>query len=251
MSYKAKFTWVVAVLAIFQTITGFSLPGTAFPNNNKITTSVAAVATAPLSIIVDDAAVNSWYNLLHLDSLGMDQRVFAQAVKGWNKLRSNKRISRENILTIVDFSQSSINKRLYVIDLDAGRVLFNTYVAHGRNTGKDKALSYSNKMSSFKSSPGFYLTSTTYNGSNGYSLRLTGLEKGINDNAQRRAIVMHGADYVNESYISSQGYIGRSQGCPAIPLEFTMPVINTIKDGSCLFIYTPAPSYTKRSTLLR
>jgi hypothetical protein len=251
MSYKAKFTWIVAVLATFQTITGFSFPGTALPNSNKMSASVAAIVITPLSVIADEAAVSSWYNMLHLDSLGMDQRVFAQAVKGWNKLRSHNRISRENILTIADFSQPSINKRLYVIDLDAGRVLYHTYVAHGRNTGKDKALSYSNRMSSYKSSPGFYLTSTTYNGSNGYSLRLTGLEKGINDNAQRRAIVMHGADYVNESYISSQGYIGRSQGCPAIPLELTMPVINTIKEGSCLFIYTASPSYTSRSTLLR
>lgn len=251
MSYKAKFTWIVAVLAVFQTITGFSFPETVLANNNKTISSIAAAVLAPLSVIADETAVSSWYNMLRLDSLGMDQCVFAQAVKGWNKLRSNHKISRENILTIADFSQPSIKKRLYVIDLDAGLVLFNTYVAHGRNTGKDKALSYSNKVSSYKSSPGFYLTSTTYNGSNGYSLRLTGLEKGINDNAQRRAIVMHGADYVNESHINSQGYIGRSQGCPAIPLEFTMPVINTIKDGSCLFIYTPSPLYTKRSTLLR
>ena len=251
MTHKAKFTWIVAVLAIFQTITGFSSPERALPNSNKFITSAAFVAMTPLSVNADETAINSWYNQLHLDSLGMDQRVFAQAVKGWNKLRSRNLIIRENLLTIADFSQPSIKKRLYVIDLDAGQVLFNTYVAHGRNTGKDKALSYSNKVSSYKSSPGFYLTSTTYKGSNGYSLRLTGLERGINDNAQRRAIVMHGADYVNESYISSQGYIGRSQGCPAIPTEFTMPVINTIKDGSCLFIYTPSLSYTKRSTLLR
>ena len=130
------------------------------------------------------------------------------------------------------------------------KVLFNTLVAHGRNSGKEWATKFSNQLSSYKSSPGFYITGQTYSGSNGYSLKLTGIENGINDKAFQRAIVMHGAGYVNESDIASQGYIGRSQGCPAVPLKDAKKIINTIKDGTCLYIYAPSPNYLSRSAML-
>lgn len=191
------------------------------------------------------------YSFLKLDSLGLDEPAFQQALKGWQKLKMQGLLDRESIMTIADFSQPSTRKRLYVIDMDQQKVLYNTYVAHGRNSGKEQAIHYSNRPSSYQSSPGFYRTEGTYYGSNGYSLRLKGLEKGINDNANRRAIVMHGADYVNESLIRNQGYLGRSQGCPAIPVKLTRPIINTIKDGSCLFIYTPVTQYAQRSNLVK
>ena len=191
------------------------------------------------------------YDSLDLGTKGLNFDAFRYALQGMQRMKDKGYEFNSNIVTIADFSQPSYKKRLFIVDLDNYQVLFNTYVSHGRNSGKEIPKKFSNKLSSYQSSPGFYLTKNTYFGKHGYSLQLEGLEKGINDNAIRRAIVMHGADYVNESYISSQGYIGRSQGCPAIPTEFTMPVINTIKDGSCLFIYTPSLSYTKRSTLLR
>jgi hypothetical protein len=151
----------------------------------------------------------------------------------------------------VDFSLPSSKKRLFVIDLKNYRVLFNTLVAHGKNTGLAYAKNFSNQLSSFKSSPGFYITRNTYQGGNGYSLKLEGVEKGINDRAMERAIVMHGADYVSNSFINARGFIGRSHGCPAVPVKDAQPIINTIKGGSCLFIYQPSPSYLQRSVVLR
>lgn len=109
---------------------------------------------------------------------------------------------------------------------------------------------FSNKIESNQSSPGFYVTRSTYQGKHGYSLRLDGVERGINDNAGRRAIVMHGAEYVNPRIISKLGYMGRSQGCPAIPMELHRPVIDQLKDGACLFIYSPSPKYLQRSNLI-
>jgi hypothetical protein len=109
---------------------------------------------------------------------------------------------------------------------------------------------FSNKVSSNQSSPGFYVTRNTYQGKHGYSLRLEGVEQGINDNAGRRAIVMHGADYVDPNIIPKLGYIGRSQGCPAIPMNLHRPVINQLKEGACLFIYSPSETYTKKSHLI-
>jgi L,D-transpeptidase catalytic domain len=128
--------------------------------------------------------------------------------------------------------------------------LFNTYVAHGQNSGTSFAERFSNRLHSFQSSPGFYITMDTYLGSNGYSLKLNGLEKGINNNALRRDIVLHGAAYVNEKLIGEQGYIGRSWGCPAVPLGVHREIIETIKNGTCLFIYPGKNSYVKRSPIL-
>ena len=129
-------------------------------------------------------------------------------------------------------------------------MLFNTYVAHGQNSGKEFANRFSNAPESFQSSLGFYETSETYQGKNGYSMHLTGLEKGINDKADQRAIVMHGAPYVSENYIHSQGYIGRSWGCPAVPEKHNKPIIDRIKNGTCLFIYAGNKTYSRKSKIL-
>ncbi len=134
------------------------------------------------------------------------------------------------------------------MDLKNFHLLFTSIVAHGRNTGREFATQFSNQMSSFKSSPGFYKTAEMYNGKNGLSLKLEGLENGINNNAYIRGIVMHGASYVSESFINSQGYIGRSQGCPAVPQSLSKPIINTIKNGTCLFVFHP--SYIQQSAIL-
>jgi hypothetical protein len=190
------------------------------------------------------------FDSLHLLDAGLSKKVFAMALKGMAKLVKTHHV-KDNLLAIVDFSQPSINKRLYVIDLNTYHLLYNTWVAHGMGTGKIKATSFSNKPSSNKSSLGFYVTGNAYQGSNGYSLKLQGMEKGINDHAMKRGIVIHGADYVSEGFIYSQGYIGRSWGCPAVSPDVSEQLIDLLKDGSCLFIYAPAANYTARSALVK
>lgn len=192
----------------------------------------------------------SVYDSLRLNLEGLNRKAFELAQEGFEKLKKQGAVVNDNIISIVDFSLPSTEKRLYVVDLKNYRVLYKTYVAHGRNSGTLMANSFSNSPSSYKSSLGFYKTLGTYNGKHGYSLRLEGLEKGINDNAYERAIVMHGADYVSPSYIPKLGFIGRSQGCPAVSTREATPIINTIKNGSCLFIYSPSDSYQQRSSVL-
>ena len=130
------------------------------------------------------------------------------------------------------------------------KVLFNTWVAHGQGSGTEYATSFSNTNSSHQSSLGFYVTGTTYNGIHGTSLRLFGMDEGYNDAAFDRDIVVHGADYVSEKFIKEREYLGRSWGCPAVPSNLSLPIINTIKDGTCLFIYYPEKNYLLASNWL-
>jgi len=182
----------------------------------------------------------SIYNQIDFKSFSMPSfESFNLALDGFYYLKE-KGIIQKNILTIVDFSLSSNTKRLWVIDLDKSEVLFNTLVAHGRNTGEEFAKVFSNQAESFQSSLGFYATAEVYNGKHGLSLKLDGLQRGLNDNARNRAVVMHGADYVSESFIKQNKRLGRSQGCPAVPVEMNQKIINVIKDKSCLFIYHPS-----------
>lgn len=187
----------------------------------------------------------SLHTELNLDSIGLRKEVFDYALRGLQKTNFPK-----SILSIVDLSQPSNQKRLYVIDLDAHKILFQTYVAHGRNSGELMAASFSNTFSSYQSSLGFYQTLGTYQGKHGLSLQLKGLEHGFNDNAFSRAIVMHGADYVCEDFIRQTGRLGRSQGCPAVSNAVSKDIIQAIKGGSCLFVYSPNPDYLQKSTFL-
>nr|WP_315160249.1 murein L,D-transpeptidase catalytic domain family protein [uncultured Flavobacterium sp.] len=194
--------------------------------------------TLPVSSI--DNNVEMVYNNLHANNFALPkEESFTQALKGFYLLKE-KGLIKKNILTLVDFSLSSNLKRLWVIDLTTNTVLFQSLVAHGRNTGEEFANSFSNAQQSFKSSLGFYVTGEIYNGKHGMSLRLDGLEKGLNDNARSRGVVMHAANYVSNSFIKNNKRLGRSQGCPAIPEELSKDIINAIKDKSCLFIYHPS-----------
>lgn len=186
----------------------------------------------------------------NLTAAGLAKQVFEDAVKGYNYLLEKKLLKNTQILTIVDYSKPSSQKRLFVIDMNNGQVLFNTLVAHGRNSGYDYATDFSNKESSHKTSLGFFVTLNTYNGGNGYSLKLQGCEKGINDKALERAIVVHGADYVTERFAQNNGYLGRSHGCPAVPEKISKKIIDVIKNGSCLFLYHPTKKYTTVSKIL-
>jgi len=189
---------------------------------------------------------------MNLAARGLSGEVFQLALKGLRKLEQAGRLTNPGILTIVDFSQSSKNKRLYVIDLLHKTLLFNTYVAHGRNTGEEFATRFSNVTGSCKSSLGFYVTRGKILGASvGLSLILDGMEKGINDNALRREIIVHGAAYATENFIRKTGRLGRSFGCPSLPPDLIKPVVEAIKGGTCLFIYHKDDLYISHSTLLQ
>jgi L,D-transpeptidase catalytic domain len=194
--------------------------------------------------------VTALYEQINLKELGLTRKAFEYALKGYYYLLNHHRLNRANILSICDFSQSSRNKRLYVLDLDQKTVLVNTYVAHGRNSGTEFARSFSNNPSSHKSSLGFYVTEDVYYGNNGLSLKICGMERGFNDKANGRNIVIHGSEYVGPDFLQMNHFCGRSYGCPAIPADETETVIDAIKGGSCLFIYHPTRKYISRSKIL-
>ncbi len=177
------------------------------------------------------------YDSLGLHDMGLSDKAFQYAIQGYEKLKAEGKLKNTSVITIVDFDQPSYKKRMFVIDMANYKVVFNTWSAHGKNTGRETAEHFSNTPESHKSSLGFFVTNNTYYGSKGYSLRLTGLEQNINSNALARAIVLHGAPYVSQSFINARGYIGRSHGCPAVPQELNKPIIDKIKDGSLMFIY--------------
>ena len=189
------------------------------------------------------------YNSLSESSSQLPSKeVLELAMEGWEKLENDL---KSPILTVIDFSLPSTEKRLWVIDPAKGLILHNSVVAHGRNSGELLAKTFSNQPESFQSSLGFYKTAETYQGKHGYSLRLDGLEKGFNDQARNRAIVIHGADYAKEEFAKSTGRLGRSLGCPALPPELSAKVIDLIKDGSLLFIYGKDDFYLQQSYLLQ
>jgi hypothetical protein len=191
------------------------------------------------------------YSALHLAGLGLSTEAFNFALHGFDRLKKEGKLINESVLTIIDFSQSSNKKRMYVIDLYKKALLFNTYVAHGKNTGDEFAEKFSNIPGTFQSSLGFYLTENMAIGSKvGLSLLLKGLEKGINDRAREREIIIHGADYATGKFIQNHGRLGRSYGCPSLPPDLIKPVAETIKNGSLLFIYHPDYNYIQKSPVL-
>ena len=170
---------------------------------------------------------------------------FRYAYLGYNKINTKNR----DIMTLIDFSKPSTEERFFVFDMQNKKLLYSTHVSHGKRSGGNYATSFSNKPGSHKSSPGFYITENTYNGRNGYSLILNGLEKGINDRAKERSIVIHGASYCDVSFIED-GRIGRSFGCPALPEDICEPIIDAIKDGTLLYIYVNDKNYLSKSRFL-
>ena len=176
--------------------------------------------------------------------------VLQTALAGYKLLLDSQSINRREVITIIDFSLPSDRERLWVLDIINKKVLYCCLVSHGRNSGDLRAESFSNVPGSNASSPGFYSTGETYQGKHGLSLALDGLENNINDNARIRTIVIHGADYVSSEFIKRHGRLGRSQGCPAVPADQSKEIINTIKGGSCLFIYAPVPDYTSNSQII-
>ena len=188
-----------------------------------------------------------FYSVLDDKDLGFNP--FEAALKGYLELKSRGQLSNNKFLTIIDFSKSSNENRLFVIDIENRSIKHKSLVAHGRNSGYEFASNFSNKISSYKSSLGFYKTAETYTGKHGFSLRLDGLEFS-NSNARSRAIVMHGADYASENFMIKNGRLGRSLGCPSVPIKEHKEIIETIKDGTCFFIYASQNSYLSKSKLI-
>ena len=191
------------------------------------------------------------YNIIDLSAYGLDYSIFRLGMVGYHSLDLRGALNEKRIISIIDFSKPSTEKRFYTIDLAKGKVLYHTYVAHGKNTGENMATKFSNRQHSNQSSLGFYVTGETYVGSKGYSLRLDGKDPSYNDNIRSRAVVMHDADYVSESWIKRYGRLGRSQGCPALPKEISRKVIDTIKDRTTIFAYYPDKSYLTASPNLQ
>jgi hypothetical protein len=210
--------------------------------------SKAAALRAEKRMIL--ATATSIYEEMSLEDSGLNRKAFECAWTGYYKLKKKGLLRRTNILSICDFSQSSSNQRLYVIDVRNRRLLYRTYVAHGINSGQEFASAFSNKMESCKSSLGFYITTNTYLGFNGLSLRIEGVDKGFNDNAARRAIVIHGASYVSTRILHKYGVMGTTFGCPAIPDEMSTQIIPVVKNGTCFFIYYPSKKYLSGSPVL-
>ena len=193
--------------------------------------------TAKMADIAIDTDVQLKYK--SLDCPELSYTAFSNALRGYYRLRNEDKLKNDSIITVIDFKKSSKKERLFVINLNQNRVVIKSLVAHGKNTGVEFATKLSNKKFSLQSSPGFYLTKNTYFGKHGYSLRLQGMEKGINDNAFSRAIVIHPAEYATAKFVKKYGRLGRSFGCPALPPEISKKTIELIKDGSLLYIFHP------------
>lgn len=209
-------------------------------------------AESPATICIDPPADDAEliYRESNLEQYGLSESAFAYAWKGYRCLLSKNFLGVSRYLTICDFSQSSAQKRLYIIDVDSKKLVLHTWVAHGRNSGAVYAETFSNIPESWQSSLGFYITQQTYIGAHGLSLRLNGLEPGFNDKAYERSIVIHGAAYVDESRARQGQFMGRSFGCPAVPVNESEKIISLIKNGSCLFIYHPSRNYLLHSKIL-
>lgn len=208
------------------------------------------VSTAASTDILLQQKADAIFDSLHLNKAGLEREVFYKAYKGYTYLLYNGQVNNPNILSIADFSQSSKNKRLYVIDLANYRLAFNTWVSHGKNSGHEMATSFSNLPDSYKSAVGFMLTDDTYNGHCGYSLRFNGVEPGFNDRIRNRAIIVHGSWYVNEDQANEEGRVGNSLGCPAVPMKECHQIIDFIKGGTVYFIYSPNEDYNAASPIL-
>ncbi len=245
---------LLSLISVLALSTSYKSSDSATTADKKSDTSAFAAFNEvdPTKNSVSNTVLSS-YNRLdfsNVQTLSFD--VFEKAMTGFENLKRAGEIKEETVLlTVCDFSKSSNEKRLWVINTETGEILFNALVAHGKNTGDEFATNFSNRESSLQSSLGFYRTDLTYQGGNGYSLKLHGLDKGYNDAAFRRAIVMHGANYVNENFAKQHRRIGRSWGCPAVSSQLAKPIINTIKDGSVLFIYYPDQNYLKDTKWLK
>lgn len=219
----------------------FSLFGTTTFAQSKMSVADKVISKNSNNILEEEA--EQLYKEMKLEDK-ISLNAFKIAFNGYSKIDKKSK----PVLTVVDFTKPSTKERFFVLDLSKKKIVFSSHVAHGRNSGEDMATSFSNKVGSYQSSPGFYLTENTYMGGNGYSLVLNGLEKGINDKAKERYVVIHGASYANP--VPGASRLGRSYGCPALPTALNKPIIDTIKNGSVMYIHTELSQYTLNSSFV-
>src|SRR5512138_2446550 len=202
------------------------------------------------SITALDSISSNFFNLLKSDVPKPDFDVFKKAFTGFLDLKAENRV-KKNILTIIDFSKSCNLERMWIIDVAKMEVVHLSLVAHGKNSGVEFASHFSNIPSSLQSSIGFYVTGGIFFSNHGMSLTLDGAEPGINDKARERGIIMHGATYVSKEFIRQYGTLGRSFGCPAIPMEGHETIIRLLAGQSCIYIHYPDPQYDVTSHMLK
>jgi len=209
-------------------------------NHSEIKVEAPAEKKLSAAAIFDNY-VSDIYNAANLKQASLNFNVFKKAITGYYNFKNLSLVSTDKeVISIVDFTMPSTQKRLWIIDLAAKKVLFNTLVAHGQGSGDNFATNFSNLANSHQSSLGFYITSDTYLGKHGLSLKLNGMDTNYNTNALNRAVVVHGAEYVSQSFINQHGRLGRSHGCPAVPVELTPSIIDAIKGKTTLFINGPS-----------
>ncbi len=204
----------------------------------------------PTAPVGTQAWVNEEISKINSQADNIDSHVLKMSLDAFLRAHAHG-MDNKQLLTIVDYTKPSTQRRLWVVDLKRARVLFNTWVTHGKNSGTINATSFSNEPGSLKSSLGVFLTTgAPYVGGNGYSLRLLGLERGINDKAYQRDIVVHGAWYANHNVVKQYGFLGRSWGCLAVDEETAHPLINTIRDNTLVFVYYPDRYWLNNSSFL-
>jgi hypothetical protein len=216
--------------------------------------AVVTVVLGIFAVPASQAATSSSDNLVSTlvrQAPGLRSSVLRLALDAEQNAAQQGLVTRKNLLTVIDYSLPSTQPRLFVFDLVARRLLFRELVAHGKGSGGNLADFFSNEPGSLATSIGLFVTADTYFGGNGYSLRLRGLEEGINDMAWNRMIVLHGAAYVSRAAIAALGRLGRSWGCPAVRTEIAQKIIDTIRGGSAVFAYYPDRTWLKTSAFFR
>ena len=233
-------TFIIVLVGVFSLLTN-SISKSA-PGERNITSSNDILSDADYQRLL----LTSLYTECELTDK-LDYNVFKSAMDGYNSIEA----TNKKLLSIIDYSKPSTEKRLFIIDVENRKLLYNTLVAHGKKSGYVNATKFSNKYGSHKSSLGFFRTGNSYYGKRGYSLQLEGLEKGINDNVRSRGIVIHGANYVDERFVGGNGVIGRSWGCPAVSKKLSKEIINLLKGGSLLYIYADDELYRENSAIAK
>lgn len=250
-----KNTFLIIAVAFFISAYTYKISGVvnSDPSKTKDSTSIECESVCMESCVMvnSEKVVDSFYNGLFHSEIGLNKKVFNYALKGYFFLLNQGTLQKKDTLTVIDYSLSSNQKRLWVLDLRNLKVLFHELVAHGKNSGNEYARKFSNTSNSFQSSLGFFLTGEIYSGKHETSLRLFGIENKFNGKAFERGIVIHGADYVSESFIRSNQRLGRSQGCPAVSENVINHLANTISNGACVFAYYPHKTYLKNSKVLK
>lgn len=205
----------------------------------SIILSILFLSTSLTTPTVASANEGNYQNLI---SAGVNPEALRVALKGYYWAESHGEVQK-HIMTLVDFTKPSIEKRLWVIDMTNGQILYNGLVAHGKGSGDLYARNFSNRPGSEESSLGAMVTGQTYQGKHGTEVKIYGLERGVNNNVANRAVIFHSATYATPSFAHANGYLGRSWGCFAIDPHAAGYVFNKIKGGSFVFAYAPAENH--------